>query len=110
MIVVLATGVHGASRPRSPGPIGGFSRQEGLVMDSFNRLAAHLASISPQPYRRGTPDIRVEDHGSIVLLRPATTAGREWLEAHCERSGCQPFSGGTVLSRAAHVAERGRAC
>jgi hypothetical protein len=25
------------------------------------------------------PDIRVENHGSIVLLRPVTTAGREWL-------------------------------
>jgi hypothetical protein len=104
MIVVLATGVHGASRPQSPGPIGGFSRQEVLVMDSFNRLAAHLASISPQPYRRGTPDIRVEDHGSIVLLRPATTAGREWLEAHCDQSGYQPFSGGTLLCEPRYVA------
>ena len=35
-------------------------------------------------------DIRIEDHGSIVLLQPVTKAGREWLDgnigggvAHC---------------------------
>ena len=32
-------------------------------------------------------DILVENHGSIVLLSPATTAGREWLEANCDPSG-----------------------
>jgi hypothetical protein len=42
-------------------------------------------------------DILVENHGSIVLLRPATNAGREWLEANCDRSGYQPFTGGTLL-------------
>jgi hypothetical protein len=43
------------------------------------------------------PDIRVENHGSIVLLRPATPAGRTWLEANCHRSGYPAFSGGTLL-------------
>jgi hypothetical protein len=42
-------------------------------------------------------DILVENHGSIVLLRPATPAGREWPEANCDRSGYQPFAGGTLL-------------
>jgi hypothetical protein len=32
-------------------------------------------------------DILVQNHGSIVLLRPATIAGREWLAANCDRSG-----------------------
>jgi len=26
-------------------------------------------------------DIRIENHGSIVLLRPVSTAAAEWLEA-----------------------------
>ena len=50
------------------------------------------------------PDIRVENYGSIVLLRPATTAGRAWLEANCDRSGYQPFSGGTLLCEPRYVA------
>jgi hypothetical protein len=50
-------------------------------------------------------DIRVEDYGSIVLLRPATTAGRDWLEANCDRSGCQPFTEGTLLCEPRYVAD-----
>jgi hypothetical protein len=42
-------------------------------------------------------DILVENHGSIILLRPATSAGREWLEANCDPGGYQPFDGGTLL-------------
>jgi hypothetical protein len=52
-----------------------------------------------------TPDIRVENHGSIVLLRPASAAGREWLEANCDRSGHQPFTGGTLLCEPRYVAD-----
>jgi hypothetical protein len=48
-------------------------------------------------------DIHVEIHGSIVLLRPATAAGREWLEAKCDRSGYQPFVGGTLLCEPRYV-------
>jgi hypothetical protein len=43
------------------------------------------------------PDIRVENHGSVVLLRPATAAGRAWLKANCDSTGYQPFTGGTVV-------------
>ena len=50
------------------------------------------------------PDIRVENYGSIVLLRPATTAGRAWLEANCDQSGYQPFTGGTLLCEPRYVA------
>jgi hypothetical protein len=44
-------------------------------------------------------DILVENQGSVVLLRPGTTAGREWLEANCDWSGYQPFTGGTLLCK-----------
>jgi hypothetical protein len=50
------------------------------------------------------PDIRVENHGSVVLLRPATPAGRAWLEANCDRSGYQPLGGGTLLCEPRYVA------
>lgn len=50
-------------------------------------------------------DILVEDHGSVVLLRPATISGRDWLEANCDRSGYQPFAGGTLLCEPRYVAE-----
>jgi hypothetical protein len=50
-------------------------------------------------------DILVENHGGIILLRPATTAGSEWLEANCDRSGYQPFGGGTLLCEPRCVAD-----
>ena len=49
-------------------------------------------------------DILVQNHGSLVLLRPATTAGRDWLEANCDCSGYQPFAGGTLLCEPRYVA------
>ena len=49
------------------------------------------------------PDIMIENHGSIILLRPVTTAGRKWLEANCDQSGYQPFRGGTLLCEPRHV-------
>ena len=39
------------------------------------------------PRTLARPDIHVENHGSIVLLRSATATGREWLEANCDPSG-----------------------
>ena len=29
------------------------------------------------------PDFQVENHGSLILLRPATEAAREWLAFNC---------------------------
>jgi hypothetical protein len=52
-----------------------------------------------------TPDIRVENYGSVVLLRPATAAGRAWLEANCDQGGYQPFSGGTLLCEPRYVGD-----
>ncbi|MGH7391536.1 MAG: hypothetical protein ACREM3_19055 [Candidatus Rokuibacteriota bacterium] len=48
-------------------------------------------------------DIHVENHGAIYLLRPQTPAGREWLEENCDRSGYQPFTGGTLLCEPRYV-------
>jgi hypothetical protein len=51
------------------------------------------------------PDILIEDHGSVILLRPATPTGREWLEANCDWSGYQPFTVGTLLCEPRYVAD-----
>ena len=48
-------------------------------------------------------DILVENHGRIILLRPATSAGREWLEANCDPSSYQTFGGGTLLCEPRYV-------
>ena len=40
---------------------------------------------------RKRADIRVEDHGSIVLLRPLTTAGEDWLNERISDEGFQPY-------------------
>lgn len=38
-----------------------------------------------------TPDIRVENHGSVVLLALCTEAAREWAEEHMSHEGFQPY-------------------
>jgi hypothetical protein len=39
-----------------------------------------------------TPDILVENHGSILLLRTLTVAAREWVNEHIrEDNGYQPY-------------------
>ncbi len=55
------------------------------------------------PHPPCSVDIRVENHGSIYLLRPQTRAGREWLEKNCDQSGYQPFTGGTLLCEPRYV-------
>jgi hypothetical protein len=49
-------------------------------------------------------DIHVENHGSVVLLRPASPAGHAWLDENCDRSGYQPFAGGTLVCEPRYVA------
>lgn len=39
-------------------------------------------SPQPEPISPSTPDFFVENHGSIVLLRPVTPAANEWVEQH----------------------------
>lgn len=41
---------------------------------------------------RHFPDFRVENHGSIFLLRPHTDAAKSWLEEHIgQDNGFQPY-------------------
>lgn len=43
-------------------------------------------------------DIRLEDHGSIILFRPLTDAGREWLETRTQEDA-QWFGGALAVER-----------
>ena len=47
------------------------------------------------PRDRNAPDIA--DHGSIVLLRAASAAGKAWLEGCGSGDGVPPFPSGTRL-------------
>jgi len=39
-----------------------------------------------------SPDFRAENYGSIFLLRPLTTAAREWVNEHIgQDNGYQPY-------------------
>lgn len=43
--------------------------------------------------RKPKPDIRFEDHGSVVLVRPLTDAAREWIDENVQQEGWQWFGG-----------------
>jgi len=49
------------------------------------------------------PDIRVENHGSVVLLRPLSDAGKEWLEANVINEETQRW-GEAVVAEPRYVA------
>lgn len=51
-----------------------------LVCELTNRLETALC----QAAKALAPDVAVENHGSIHLVRPKADAAREWLEAHTE--------------------------
>jgi hypothetical protein len=36
-------------------------------------------------------DIQIEDHGSIVLLRPTSPEASDWLDEHCAVESWQRF-------------------
>jgi hypothetical protein len=38
-------------------------------------------------------DVMVDRHGSIVGLAPMTSAGREWIEEHCQAEPWQWLAG-----------------
>jgi hypothetical protein len=42
------------------------------------------------------PDISVENHGSIFLLRPATAVGQNWLQEHVVGEETQVFGNAVV--------------
>jgi hypothetical protein len=43
-------------------------------------------------------DFSIEDHGSIILLRPLSDAGREWIEEHVSTER-QTFGDAIVVER-----------
>jgi hypothetical protein len=44
------------------------------------------------------PDFKVENHGSIFLLRPDTEAAKSWVEEHIgEANGYQPYWPNVVI-------------
>lgn len=38
-------------------------------------------------------DVRMENHGTVVMLRPLTDAGRDWIEENVHAEGWQWFGG-----------------
>ena len=47
---------------------------------------------SPTDSGEMPPDFRVENHGSIVLLRPLTPSAASWVEGHIgQENGFQPY-------------------
>ncbi len=43
------------------------------------------------PASPALPDLRVENHGSIITIDPVTPAGKVWLEQNVESEGWQWF-------------------
>jgi hypothetical protein len=81
---------HGSRNVRN-----GFS-EKGEPVKSSN--AFHASGSSPtgesvsSPSSLPAPDFLVENHGSIFLLKPQTTAATFWLEEHIGReNGYQPY-------------------
>jgi len=44
-----------------------------------------------------TPDISIENHGSIYLFRPLTQPARVWLQDHTDADNSQWFGGALVV-------------
>jgi hypothetical protein len=62
---------------------------------------------TPLKINTGTPpraDVRVENHGSIVLVRPMTGAGRDWIEANVATDGGLFDFGGALVVEPRYVA------
>ena len=50
-------------------------------------------------------DIRVEHHGSVVIIRGVTDAGHAWVEEHISDEGYQPIGLGARLAEPRYVAD-----
>lgn len=60
---------------------------------SFDRGIARIVEVVKQAK---SYDFSIENHGSIVLLRPLTAAAHEWIAAHIS-DDAQEFGGATVV-------------
>jgi hypothetical protein len=74
---------------------GGVSCVKGEVMKN----AFESSGSSPTPSKSvlvPTPDILVENHGSIFLLRPITSVGQDWLKENVVGGETQVFGNAVV--------------
>lgn len=44
-----------------------------------------------------TPDVLVENHGTIFMLRPQTEAAEQWIEDHVQTEGWQWLGKGLAV-------------
>ena len=69
--------------------------------DEERRIDAAMAEAAGADPAR--PDIIVEHHGSIAILRGMTDAGYAWIEEHVSGEGYQPFGLGARLAEPRYV-------
>lgn len=69
--------------------------------DEERRIDAAMAEAAGADPAR--PDIIVEHHGSISILRGMTDAGYAWIEEHVSGEGYQPFGLGARLVEPRYV-------
>jgi hypothetical protein len=58
----------------------------------------HVTGVQPEV----KVDLRFEHHGSVVLIRPLTPEGRDWIETNVETEGWQWF-GGAVAAEPRYI-------
>lgn len=61
------------------------------------------AAMAERAERASRPDIIVENHGTIAILRGMTDAGYAWIEEHVSGEGYQPFGLGARLAEPRYV-------
>lgn len=49
---------------------------------------------APRP--SGTSDLAIHSEGSVILIDPRTSAGRDWLNEHIDMEEAQVWSGSVV--------------
>lgn len=42
-------------------------------------------------------DVTVENHGSIVVLRPLSNAGKDWVTEYIDQTGFQPYRDSVIV-------------
>lgn len=42
-------------------------------------------------------DVSVENHGSIVILRPLSNAGKDWVNEYVSKEGYQPYRDSVIV-------------
>lgn len=69
------------------------------LREAHNRgydYASLKAAASGQPVGRG-PDFILENHGTILLLKPQNAPAKAWIAEHLAHPETQTWAGGTVI-------------